>query len=197
MRKTNLSPEAERYHTRSPYDFDSSDDSSFEDFALDTNCVPGSAQQPPLFAQEGRSWSTTNHFGDGKDTPRSMSIYSHPESHSVYSVDTQGFPPALPSIDVYEMSGARRPMSSMAPPPPLRIMSPTLMSPASMAVAPLFHRISLNQYSASPNLNSGLASPTSFVGEEYEEEIEELARDFLEERQEEEDDDGKVFDSAV
>lgn len=165
---------------------------------MDTNCVPGSAQHHPLFAQEGGNWATTNHFGDGKDTPRSMSIYSHQGSHSVYSVDTQGVPLGRLSNDVYEMSGARRPMSSMAPPLPLRIMSPTLMSPVSMAVTPLFHRISLNQYSASPNLNSGLASPTSFVGEEYEEEIEELAREFMEERQEdEEEEDGKVFESAV
>lgn len=193
------------------------DEDEDEEFPLDTNCVPGSAQQNPLSAlsfhpYDGyRNWSTTNHFGDGKDSRRSMSIYSHQGSQSVYSVDTQGFPPhlnlnlnqndLLPNTYTDTSSGYlaqgqgqghRRPMSSLNSPTSTTgtmttststILSPGLSSPGatSMAVPPLFHRVSLNQFSASPFLNRGLASPVDFVVGEYEEEIEELARGFLEE----------------
>lgn len=225
LRKSNCSPEAERYHTRSPYDFSSSSSSSSDDgyddddecgdadsdiFAIDTNCLPGSAhQQNPLAHppyEESKNWSTTTHFGDGRDNRRSLSIYSH----SVYSVNTQGFPPShnthshnhpphLFSTAANGTTTRRHPMSSLNPSHSHTTTttttttttnnnnnntpsssSPGFMSQETMRVTPLFHRVSLHQFSARASLNAGLVGTTAgFVSGEYEEEIEELAREFL------------------
>ncbi|TLD39341.1 hypothetical protein E2P81_ATG00328 [Venturia nashicola] len=219
-RRGNLSPEAERYYTRSPYDFSSSDndeddDDSEEIFALDTNCVPGSAQNNPLstlpypYSDEPRNWSTTTHFGDGNadDNRRSMSVYSHQGSQSVYSVDTNGLPPPLPQPcippwNLLENGEQRIPMSSLHS---TSMVTPGISSRSgsgsgsggmekgkAMAVPPLFHRVSLNRGS----VREGVVSPVNgFVGGAYKEEIDELAREFLGGRGSEED--GRGFESAV
>ncbi|QDS67577.1 hypothetical protein FKW77_003548 [Venturia effusa] len=194
VRKETLTPEAERYYTKSPYDFDSSDspssssdddeESDVSEFALDTNHVPGSASQHRFFANEAGNWSTVNHLGDsragGGDTPRSMSVYSHQGSQSVYSVDTNGLSNGLPPGLVVHKNGhtgnqgpdglPRRPMSSLVTSilPPLS--STALMSPGARSVTPLFHRRSTDQL----GVNSVPASPADHLAHEYEEEIGEL-----------------------